>query len=258
MTATKGKTISALRQPAFLACVLVLGLGVIGMSAIERALGIYLTKEPLLLQQPLPELNPELLAPYRRVSTYTINDQDLLQSLGTSDYLQWVLEDPRRGETDPARQVLLFITYYRLPDKVPHVPEECYLGSGYQRLIADSVTFNIPHGEGPRTVPGRVLIFSRAGTHVWSAENRVPVIYLFRVNGEYTGNRDEARVALNKNLFGKASYFSKVELAFNRTPGSMDKAQALQAAQDLLAVLLPILEQQVWPAWPPGEGDSEQ
>ncbi|MCG8377077.1 MAG: EpsI family protein, partial [Chlorobiales bacterium] len=217
------------------------------MSTIERAMGIVLTKEPLPLRVPLTALNQDRLAPYRVTETFSIEDQDLLKALGTQDYIQWVLSDPSRDVTDPAREVLLFVTYYALPDKIPHVPEECYLGSGYQRLAADRVTFGIPAEGGSRDVSGRCLVFSQAASAHWGGAARVPVIYLFRVNGQYAVDRDEARLALNRNLFGKASYFSKVELVFNRSDGRITQEQAQAAAQDILRVVLPLLEQEHWP-----------
>ena len=241
------------RQPAYLACVTVLVLGILGMSAIERALGLVLTKKPLLLIAPLTALDNEQLKPYHVAETFTIDDPTLQETLGTEDYIQWVLQDSRRRPTDPAHQVLLFVTYYALPDKVPHVPEECYLGSGFQRLATDSLHVHIPAEGGSSTVPARYLVFSSDRSSMWTQGQRIPVVYLFRVNGDYAGSRDEARLALNRNMFGPASYFSKVELVFNRSLERMTQEQVRRAAQDLLAVVLPLLERGHWPAWPPQE-----
>ena len=76
-----------------------------------------------------------------------------------------------------------------------------------------------------------------------------PVLYLFRVNGEYAGSRDEARMALNKNIFRKHSYFCKVELVFNQSRVAPTKEEAVTAGERILAVLLPVLEQEHWPDW---------
>jgi len=237
-------------QPAFIACVVVLGTGILGMSAIERAMGLVVSKQPLPLRTSLDQLAPEALAPYRLRKRFTIEDSDLLQSLGTRDYIQWVLEDPRRGVSDPAREVLLFVTYYAQPDRIPHVPEECYLGNGFQRLATDTVALKIPASGGTRVVPARSLLFGRTNTSLWARDAQVPVVYLFRVNDAYVSSRDEARLALNRNLFGQASYFAKVELVFNRSAAALSVGQAQAAAQDILSVVLPILEQDHWPYWP--------
>jgi hypothetical protein len=74
-----------------------------------------------------------------------------------------------------------------------------------------------------------------------------PVVYLFRVNGEYAGSRDEARMALNRNLFSKHAYFCKIELVFNQSPTAPTREAATTAGEKLLAVLLPLLEQEHWP-----------
>ncbi|MEE9371342.1 MAG: hypothetical protein V3W45_07740, partial [Sedimentisphaerales bacterium] len=60
---------------------------------------------------------------------------------------------------------------------------------------------------------------------------------------------EEARIALNRNIFRKSSYFSKVELAFNQTYVALGKEEVVVAAEKLLAVILPILEAEHWPDW---------
>ncbi|MBE3143177.1 MAG: hypothetical protein IMZ61_04535, partial [Planctomycetes bacterium] len=69
-------------------------------------------------------------------------------------------------------------------------------------------------------------------------------------NGKY-GDRDDVRKTLNRNLFGKFSYFSKVEWKFfNRTPGRItypNKQEALAASEKLLTFILPVLEKEHWP-----------
>ncbi|MCJ7729861.1 MAG: RNA binding protein fox-1 homolog [Sedimentisphaerales bacterium] len=77
-------------------------------------------------------------------------------------------------------------------------------------------------------------------------------MYTFSVNGEYAAGREDARLVLNKNLFGKFSYFSKVEWKFyNSRFGRVtypNKQEALAASEKLLAVILPVLEREHWPS----------
>ncbi len=234
-------------QPAFLICTAVLALAGGGMSVATARLGLYLKKEPLPLQKPLGALDEEKLAPYKVTARQTIENNDILRSLGTEDYVQWVLEDPRESAASAVRQVMLFITYYKLPDRVPHVPEECYTGGGYQRLATSAVGFRLYEPNGPRDVPGRYLLFGKVAGAVSLSAERFPVVYLFRVNGEYAGSRDDARMALNKNIFGKYAYFSKIELVFNQSLAVPTREDAVAASEKLLAVLLPLLEQDHWP-----------
>jgi hypothetical protein len=234
-------------QPAFLICAAVLGLAGVGMSVARRQLGLYLKKEPMPLKKPLSAMDEAKLAPYRVAARLAIENKDVLDKLGTRDYIEWVLEDPRIPEDSAVRRVLLFITYYELPDRVPHVPEECYAGGGYSRLATDDVTLQIGAPRPVRSVPGRYLLFGAPVKDVLQSGGRFPVLYLIRVNGEYAGNRDSARLALNRNLFSTHAYFCKIELAFNQGPSDPGKTETLKVSERLLTVVLPLLEQEHWP-----------
>ena len=151
-----------------------------------------------------------------------------------------------------AGKVMLFVTYYRLPDRVPHVPEECYTGGGYQLLDTEAVTFRLSrgHGQDEWEIPGSYLVFGRSGVSTDLVAPKFPVLYLFRVNGEYAGSRDRARLTLNKNIFGPSSYFCKVELVFNQSISAPTKAEAVAVSERLLALVLPQLTTVHWPDWP--------
>jgi hypothetical protein len=244
-------------QPAFLVCAAVLAVAAATMSVAIKSFGVYLKKMPLALKKPLDSLDEEALYPYRVVGREKILDKDMVEALGTTDYIQWTLEDRRAEAESGVRMCSLFITYYELPDRVPHVPEECYTGTGHQKLASDAFTVEIPAAgsgrpAGPRTIPARYLVFAAAGSH-WSSE-KFTVAYLFNVNGGYANSREEARAALNRNIFGKYSYFSKVEwkfygLKYGR-PFHPAKDEVIAASRGLLAAVLPELEAGHWPDWP--------
>ena len=244
-------------QPAFLICVLVLAVAAAGMSIAIKSFGVYLKKMPLALKTPLDSLDEAALAPYRVVDRQKISGQDIIEALGTTDYIQWILQDSQAAEDSGTRFCSLFITYYELPDRVPHVPEECYTGTGHQRLASEAFVIEIPVDKsGPtaytRTIPVRYLVFTATGSH-WSSE-KFAVSYLFNVNGFYADSREEARTALNRNIFGKYSYFSKVEwkfygLRYGR-PFYPGKDEVITASRKLLAAVLPELEAEHWPDWP--------
>jgi hypothetical protein len=220
------------------------------MSVMTSKLSLYLEKEPLPLKLSLDALDEEQLAPYKVVAKQKIENADVLQSLGTQDYIQWVLEDPCEPQHSAVHQVLLFVTYYGLADRVPHVPEECYTGGGYQRLETADMRLRSGAPGQSRDIPGRYLLFGPRGGPSTLAAQQFPVLYLFRVDGEYAGNRDDARIALNKNMFRKCSYFCKIELAFNQSSVPPAKRDAVAASEKLLTVLLPLLEQNHWPDQP--------
>lgn len=235
-------------QPAFVCCVAVLVLSSTGMSVMIKALGGYLVKEPMPLRKSFDKLDEQALLPYEIVAKRRIENEDILKALGTEDYIQWILRDPDLPDGLGSKGFMLFLTYYRLPDRVPHVPEECYMGGGFQRLATDSLAIPMnPQASAP--VPARYLMFGNTQADLGAGASQVPVVYLFRVNGQYAGNRDEARMILNQNLFGRASYFSKVELVFNQGGPRQTREQTVDQATRLLNVLLPVLEQDHWPLW---------
>lgn len=244
-------TIKNYLQPAFLICVIVLALTGSGMSFAIKKFGLYLKKEPMLLKKSLDLLDEQALKPYVVVKKRKIKNKDILDSLGTKDYIQWVLEDQSLPENSPMRRLLLFVTYYSLPNRVPHVPEECYTGGGYQRVTSEAILLNLEGPDFKRDVPVRLLVFAKTGFTLkqMMANTKFPVVYFFKVNGKYKNSREDARIALNKNIFGKSSYFSKVELVFNQKATSPDREEAIKASKKVLSVVLPALEAEHWPAW---------
>lgn len=234
-------------QPAFVICTAVLALACAGMTVARQKLGLYLHKEPLLLKKPLDQLDEAALAPYEVIAKLKIENEEILKALGTEDYLQWVLEDPSESAGSPVRRVMLFITYYRLPDRVPHVPEECYTGGGYQRIDTQPVTLHVPLLGEAQEISGRYLVFEGAADPLSSVSSRFPVLYLFRVNGEYAGSRDGARMALNRNIFSRRAYFCKIELIFNQAVIAPTRAATVSAGEGLLTVVLPLLQRDHWP-----------
>ncbi len=240
-------------QPAFLICAATLAIAAASMSIAIKSFGIYLKKDPLPLKKSLDLLDEKALAPYRVVSAEKIENEEVIKVLGTEDYIQWHLEDTSVPADSAVRYCLLLITYYGLPDQVPHVPEECYTGSGNQKLDSDGVVFSVGKGSRQVQLPGRYVVFAGKSSDFWQRDTKFSVLYIFRVNGEYTNSRTDTRVVLSKNLLRRYSYFSKVEMKFfNVKFGeqvSPSKEEAVSAGQKLLSVILPLLEKEHWPDW---------
>jgi len=239
-------------QPAFLICVTVLAISAVGMPILIQGLGGYLKKEPLPLKKSLDFLDENTLGSYKVFSKTKIPYEEVIESLGTEDYIQWILEDTQVPVESPVRKCLLFITYYERPDMVPHVPEECYVGGGNQLLDKKSLSLEIVIKGSKKEIPVRYLVFGSKEENLLSAEVRYPVLYFINVDGLYANSRDSARSILSKNFFRKYSYFSKVELGFfNNTDFGKrfypSQQEALSASQKLLGVILPILEERHWP-----------
>ncbi|RKY93275.1 MAG: hypothetical protein DRQ06_06990 [Candidatus Hydrothermota bacterium] len=231
-------------QPAFLVCVLVLSLSGVVMSK------FYIEQEPWPLKKPLTLLDQADLGAYRVVRKIAINDRDILTQLGTEDYIQWVLQDTEVLDDSPVRNVVLFITYYPLSDRVPHVPEECYVGAGHQLLASEGIEYTLTRGQAEQNIGGMYLVFQKTAANYWGFDEKFSAFYLFSVNGGYAPNRNSARLALNKSMFSKHCYFSKVEWSFSTGSGMasyLDRDEARKAGEKLLAVILPILENEHWP-----------
>jgi hypothetical protein len=110
------------------------------------------------------------------------------------------------------------------------------------------VQLNIDNNTGFQAkVPASYLVFGPKTASLWQNSIRIPNVYFFRVNGRYAGSRQEARLALNKNLFSRYSYFCKVELVFNVSSVSPSQEETVAASEKLLAVVLPALEKEYWP-----------
>jgi hypothetical protein len=158
---------------------------------------------------------------------------------------------------------VLFVTYYGVPDVVPHVPDVCYTGGGYQKLGSEDVTLQVLK-DGPATggalaetsmrrkLPAKYVVFAATDSSLWIGSMKFPVLYMFGVNGDYAAGRQDVRMILNRSLFRKYSYFSKVEWKFfNGGFGRItypNKEEAIAASEKLLGVILPVLEKEYWPA----------
>ncbi len=238
-------------QPAFLICAGVLAFAGVTQSYIINKLGIYFAKEPLPLKNSLSDMDEELIKPYVVINKSRIENPDIEEELGTEEYLQWLIEDPQAGKSSPVRYCSLFVTYYTgNPDRVPHVPDECYVGAGNQRLSGEIVEL----GEGIRPSEVRRVVFTSGSGGIFSAGNKYSVMYFFKVNGEYSAGRTETRSIMGKNFFNKYSYFSKVEWKFFG-PGFgnsliyPDREEGIEASRKLLERLTPALEEYHWPEW---------
>jgi hypothetical protein len=250
-------------QPAFLLCVATLAVAAASKETAIKWLGVHLKKEPIALRKPLDAIDATRLAPYRVIREGKI-DGDVLEELGTVNYIQWELEDGEADASSPVRYCSLFITYYTGdPDRVPHVPEECVTGAGDTLLSSDGERLRVDVGETPfegldvdggiARLPVRRLTFLRNPRNIWETEFEYGVLYFFKANGRFASSRGGTRRIMGENLFGRYSYFSKVEWKFHGlAPGGMvhgGKEEVLGASEKLMARLLPLLETEHWPDW---------
>ncbi len=191
-------------------------------------------KAAIPLRKPLSAMDVDRLMPFRVVERTTL-DGPVIDALGTDQYIQWRMEDTSLPSGDPLHDVQLFITYDTGGQNlVPHVPDECRLGAGYQPARPhENRDVPIDAASVPQKVPMRVCTFVK--TAVFQRDEQT-VVYLFHANGEFAATRDAVRILINdpRDRFG---YFSKIEISFPRA----SREDNVKGAAKLLGKLLPVL-----------------
>lgn len=242
----------------FIVCVLILASAAVGKEMLVRWAGVAMRKEPVPLRKHLASLDKTRLGDYRVLESGQMTSA-MEAAVGTTEYLDWVLEDTslkldaNTRQADPRRKVRLLVTYYTgSQDPVPHTAEVCYLGAGYEQKQAhESRTIEVPAlGTSGTKVPIRVCTFIK--TAIFNREEPT-VVYTFHANGHFAADRDSVRLTI-ANPLNKRAYFSKVEVSFfgggtRIQARNLGREQSVAAATKLFNTVLPILVQDHWPDW---------
>jgi len=202
-------------------------------------------KTPLPVKAPLNLLVSSELAPYRVLHRHRL-DSAIVEALGTEEYLNWTLEDPTEPPTSSLRFVNVFVTYDTGGnDLVPHTPDVCLLGAGYEAAQRhENVELTMDTTDPAwRNVPVRVCTFVK--TAVFD-KAEVTVVYTFRVNGAFAAVRERVRLLIHdpRTTHG---YFSKVEVSFSGVHGGASRAETVEGARRFLNTILPLLLRDHWP-----------
>lgn len=209
-------------------------------------------KRPLPLRASLNSLDEKALSPYRVVRR-TVLEPVVVEALGTERYLSWTLEDTSVPAGDPLRFANLLVTYYSGGHNlVPHTPDVCWLGGGYQPAQPHEnveIDLDSPESEALR-VPVRVCTFGKT-----TLQNRVKqsVIYTFYCNGEFVCTRTGVRLLMNQ-LTTTYAFFSKVEVSFL----TATRAEGVEGAKKLFGRILPLLIRNHWPDFEGAEEDARK
>ncbi len=195
------------RQRGFVIALVALAAMVAGFHLMTPS--VQFRKKAAPLRRSLSLLDKNALVPYQFESATTINP-DVLDSLGTDQYIEWMLTDNSISENqDPTKRVSLFITYYTgQPDLVPHVPENGFFGSGFRVMSSQDSLVDVP---GVGSVPLRVLEFNKPGR---LGVSRPTVAYTFIVNNRFTCDRINVRNELG-NPREEYGYYAKIEVHFS-------------------------------------------
>ena len=250
-TQTQGNQSGFLTSPFLVALVLLGGAaGLVGPVA--RSMNFRQAKTAIPLKKPLSAMAVDGLMPFRVVERHIL-ESVVVEALGTDHYLNWTLEDTSAPTIDPLRYAQLFITYDTGGQNlVPHTPDECRLGAGYEPAKPHENTDVklSPLGSGPTDVPVRVCTFVK--TAVFNREE-VTVVYTFHCNGEFAATREGVRLLFNDPR-DRHGYFSKIEISFPRAT----REQSMQGAARLLNRLLPVLLRDHWPDFAAAEAAARK
>lgn len=240
-TPSKGDSGTGIVTPPFVFATAVLAVAAVLAGPVARWVDLKQSKEALPLKASLGRLSPEALAPYRIVHRETL-DPAVVDALGTEQYLRWTLEDETVPPTDPLRHANLMVTYYSGGSSlVPHTPDVCYLGAGYEPAQThENMEIIVPSlGPGKDVVPIRVCSFVK--TAVFNRD-KTSVVYTFYCNGRFVATRTGVRL-LTHDPRDTYAFFSKVEVGF---PWAT-RRQNVEGAKKVFERLLPLLIEDHWP-----------
>jgi len=241
---------TGLRNRPFLTCAGLLVLVALCAGPLATQLGAVLRKEPVPLRQPLDKLDKTALGEYTFVRAYYIASA-VIASLGTDLYIDWEFQDDSvTDRQDPLRRARLFVTYYTgKPDQVPHTPDVCYYGSGYEIREAGNLTLNVHNANGTAMrIPGRAVTFEKTSVQ---RRDRPTVVYTFHCNGEFVATRKGVLRKLG-SLRDRGAYYCKVEVRFGQQESQAlhaDREATIRAAEKFLDRVVPVLLRDHLPDW---------
>ena len=228
---------------------IVLGATAIGLPAVSRHMRVALAKAAAPLRSPLAKLDKNALGPYRFVSANVL-DAAVVDALGTTEYIDWILEDTSHtNRSSPLRYARLHVTYYTgQPDAVPHTPDVCMVGAGYEIVRSGNTAVRVSTLAGSPEVPVRMVTFVKSA--IFGADE-LPIVYTFHCNGKFAATRERVRTAVN-NPLDEYAYYSKIEVGFGwnmARPHFPSQDEALAATAKLFSYVLPLLLENHWPDW---------
>lgn len=205
-----------------LGCVFVLVLGIVVVRGLEAALHATFDKPPAPLRKLLPLMRKELGFPVRYIATNPdeVLDPEVVETLGTSNYLVRQYRDMTLPQDKRGSLVNLNLNYYDTGSSVPHVPEICWAGSGRVEVSGARAYFDVPgvkRRDGSR-VDLRMKMISfepPAGDSTVDEKSGKPmysnVAYVFEVNGQYVASTREVMSQFWKATY-RFAYHSKIEI----------------------------------------------
>ena len=252
---SNSKTILARYMPLVVALAILVG-GLVSLTLAQNSFHVVLQKLHTPLQRPLYTL-PKVLPPFRVRPGWVDSklSADVVQVLGTHEYLLRKYWDSRLPRNAPGAIVSLNLNYYPTDFATPHVPNVCWIGIGLKR-IHDSliVIHNVPHANGTvSNMPMRFLSFAVPE----SGFSGLPLIinqthggryintaYTFQVDGRYVPDPQQVSELFWRRR-SKYGYDAKIEIDVR---GPCTRAVARRQIAAFLRAALPAIERRL-PDW---------
>ncbi|MHA7814087.1 MAG: exosortase-associated EpsI family protein [Phycisphaerales bacterium] len=129
------------RLPLSITLLVMMLASAVAISAYIRVKDVHLQKIPIYPENNRQVSNlPSLTPSWRQVGSDDIMSAELVETLGTENYLS--RRYLRTRDADPKRPIVidLHVAYYTgMIDTVPHVPERCFVGGGLQQSESSRV-----------------------------------------------------------------------------------------------------------------------
>ncbi len=279
-----------LREPRFLLAAVFLLISAVGLNAATGFLRLHFQKVavPLPVKSLSDETEgiPSRLGAWSQAAVDEPLDPDMETALGTKQYINRMYVDTRldiggrmgianlihdgskRSREDRLHSFLdlhakdesgkplvpmltIGVTYYTgLVDTVAHIPERCYIASGYEQVTKDVQAMP---SDGFADHKARDVKFTFINFDDQTGqEHGVFVAYFFQVNGKYTEDPIEVRKTL-QDLTEKYGYYAKVEVKATSNDAARAQSPEYRAAveaaiKDFIGSALPEIERRL-PDW---------
>lgn len=256
---------------AFCAALAVLVGGAVALGTVVSALKYHLKKTPIQVDVKCASL-PIESASWAQIGTDKIEEEAMLEVLGTHNYLSRRYLERNPADSKSPRAVELHLAYYTgMVDTVPHVPERCLVGGGWTiksgsqtlPLKLDESSWVLDEQASAESDKGRVYTARLAMDSKYSkspgARVRLPreadkiqlritpfelpgtdqkmyAGYFFIANGGHVSSAEDVRL-LAFNLTDDYAYYLKVQVS--SIAGINSEQDLADAASSLLSELLP-------------------
>lgn len=213
-----------------------------------------LEKPPAPLNKPLEDLAKKF-GPYEQVGTDRQLDAEVIESLGTKDYLLRQYRDTSKKPEELGAFISLNLNFYASGSATPHVPDICWAGNGLVRVSDEMFEVdNVPHKNhtiSPKLRMRQLAFRPQVARNSLLPDvdentdnNLINVAYCFQLNNQYVSTSAE----VTKDFWNpKATfaYHAKIELTIstaNGVPYPCDPVVAKPIFAKFLQSALPEIE----------------